>query len=232
MKVLLTLRNIASGPYFLVSGKTKPDKYRFERVPGQAHLHRLTVDPKEAPLVLNDIGLRTQQLDIPVEISFLIEDSDLDSGELLAAKEETIAAKNLELENLQRQLDHETSRKTPPKQQGGGRRITDEELEMLKERDDMLEALTPIAQDEETPLDVVKRLITAHKVEKDGITIDGHISPAGAEKLLGKTEPKPEATPAPPQLPPEQAPVSGTAQPEPPPQKPAKKKPARKKAKK
>jgi hypothetical protein len=158
MKVILTLKNIASGPYYLVSGKTRPDKYRFVRNPKQRNLHELVIDSKSAPKVLDDLALRTQQTDIPVGISFQVEEADLDAGGALTAKDVTIAQCEIEIKNLRQLVRNADVALNERQTKAHGKRITDKELEMLKERDELLEVLKPFAGPDEMPVAVLLRL--------------------------------------------------------------------------
>lgn len=211
MNVIIDLTHVASGPYFLVSGRNKPDKYRFVRVPGQQHIHRLTIPGKDAAVVLDDLALRTQQIDLPVAISFEMEESDLNADGVLTEKNEQI-------EELGRQLGatHELLRiaeskinapKPNPVKMAGSKKVappgpTQEQLEMLSERDDMLIVLAPLAEGDEKPLDVLTRIVGMLKpsptVEppKPPPVDNDHVE-AGAEPAAGKVVKPPRAKRAP-----------------------------------
>lgn len=200
MKIHFTLTNVASGPFFRVSGKLKPDKYLFERVPGANHLHRMTIDAEDAPAVFDDLALRTQQLDIPVGISIEMEKGDLGTKAtkaLIQEKEDVIVELNRKLEAgavLIRNMEKKV--REIPKVAPKAGRITSEQLEQLQERDELLEAIRPFAGDDETPLQVLIRITTAISTVAEPVPVRPASEPE-PEPATPEQPPQPAEAPAP-----------------------------------
>lgn len=164
MIVQIDLHHVASGPFFFASGKRKPDAYRFERVKAEAHIHRLVIEDatgEKAVDVLKDLGLRLQQVDIPVHIRIIVEDSDRDGAEELAEAKAAAASFAETIDGLTGELETLRAKKAEaPKAETGGTKITDAQIEMLLEHDEMLALLAPhVAKEEDTPLDVLRRVL-------------------------------------------------------------------------
>lgn len=162
MKFEIDLLYVTSGPFFFASGKRKPDAYRFERVKGKEHVHRLTVQGDKSDDILADLGLRLQQIDIPVLIRVIVEPGDLDGAEAVEKATVELATLNATIVELQAELaiaKEKKSTPTPvPTVKSGP---TKEQEAMLLEQDAMREVLAPFAEGDDTPLDVLKRLVAA-----------------------------------------------------------------------
>lgn len=166
MKLQIDLLHVASGPFFFASGKLRPDTYRFERVKGNEHIHRLTVDDvtgEKAETILKDLGLRLQQADHPVLFKIIVEDTDLDGSAAIVAARGEVSRLSQEIQTLQAELKAASKRQpAPAAAPSTGTPITPAQLEFLTERDAMLDLLIPHAKGEDTPLEVLKRIVEAH----------------------------------------------------------------------
>lgn len=167
MRLEIDTTHAASGPYLFASGKKRPDSYRFERVKGAEHLHRYVVEDvnsAKAAEILQDLGLRLQQVDIPVTFRIVIEPKDLEGASTIAALQAEIRTSDERMAELAKQLAAARKKKgAEPKAETTGK-ITDEQVALLKERDELVELLAPFAtEDTDTPVTVLAGIIVANE---------------------------------------------------------------------
>lgn len=161
----LILENAGGGSHFLASGRLLPDHYRFERVAGKEHLVALDIPGTKIEEVSRDMLSLYGMPDTIVAMILIPEEGDAAGAaeevmnklreESQAVKSQILAA-NAEIESLRKQLAEAVAPKATTEAEAG--RLTDDQLAMLGERDQMLELLKPLAEEMETPLDVVIRL--------------------------------------------------------------------------
>lgn len=168
MRLEIETTHAASSPFFFASGRRKPDSYRFERVKGAEHLHRYVVEDvnsEKAADTLKDLGLRLQQVDIPVTFRIVVEPKDLDGAPTIAALQAEVRKGDEAVAKLTAAL--ETARKknaTPKVEAETTGKITDEQVTMLTERDALIELLAPFAAAEtDTPVTVLVKIVEAYK---------------------------------------------------------------------
>lgn len=165
MKLQLILENVGGGSHFLASGREHPDAYRFEAVPGLAHLVSLTIDGKDLERVSGDLLALYGMPETVVRAVAIFEEADAalaaeNIGATVTAERDSLLATNGELlreiELLKNGLAEARALLTADKK--GGERITDDQLAYLGERDAIIDVIKPLALEYETPLDVVVRL--------------------------------------------------------------------------
>lgn len=167
MRLEIETTHAASSPFFFASGRRKPDSYRFERVKGAEHLHRFVVEDvnsEKAADTLADLGLRLQQVDIPVTFRIVVEPKDLEGASTIAALQEEVRKGDERLAALAKEWEAARKKKgAEPKAETTGK-ITDEQVTMLTERDALIELLAPFAKDEaDTPVTLLVKIVEAYK---------------------------------------------------------------------
>lgn len=158
-KIQFITEHAASSAFFRASGKSKPDKYLFHRLPNAQHLHVLEIDSADIEEVSRDLALRLHDVDQPVFIKVLIEPTDIAPDEHIDALEKELAELKIAMADVRQERDEALGRVielTDAAPKLGG--LTPEQIAFLGERDAMLKLLVPHAGAEDTPLDVLERL--------------------------------------------------------------------------
>lgn len=168
-KITLEIDNIGGGTQFFVSGRKRSDDYIFTNPVGRYDKLEYSFDGSKLEEISADLLSINQCADAQVKITITPTKEDLTKAALAivetveAERDAAIEAKTAaeqKTKNVEAALiEARALIPAEPDAAEFGRLITEEELQMLGERDQLLAILSSYANDAETPLDVLRRII-------------------------------------------------------------------------
>jgi hypothetical protein len=178
-KITLTTRDAAHGPFFLLSTASKPDSIRLVRNPQQRHLHQATFSLEAWNKMQDDLGLRSKISEVPISITFELEDRDKNGGDQI----ENLKAELQQATDAFKAADEANAKLAAQvaahlaKQPTTAGPMDETIISYLNERDAILARLAPYAKGEEdSPVDVLSRIIQAHAAALDRETDDPRLA--------------------------------------------------------